>query len=126
MKRTLSLAAAAALIALSACSKPQPEVVDTNPDPMAAELANRPPVELPPAIKGDKTFRCSDNSLAMVTFFQGDKQVSVRLKEGDTATVLRAPEAGQPYTAEGGWTLTGNDSNITLASPGKPSRTCHL
>jgi len=126
MKRTPTLAAAAALIALSACSKPQPEVVDTNPDPMAAELANRPPVELPPAIKSDKSFRCNDNSLAMVTFFQGDKQVSVRLKEGDTPTVLRAPEAGQPYTAEGGWKLTGDESNITLESPGKPSRTCHL
>jgi len=126
MKRTLFLSAAAALIALSACSKPQPEVVDTNPDPMAAELANRPPVELPPAIKGDKTFRCKDNSLALVTFFQGDKQVSVRLKDGDTPTVLRAPEAGQPYTAEGGWSLTGDESNITLESPGKPSRSCHL
>ena len=126
MKRTLPLAAAAALLALSACSKPQPEVVDTNPDPMAAELANRPKVELPPAIKADKTFRCKDNSLALVTFFEGAKQANVRLKDGDTATVLRAPEAGQPYVAEGGWKLTGDESAISLESPGKPLRTCHL
>ena len=59
MKSAL-LPAAAALLALAACNnKPaQPEVVDTNPDPMATQLANRAPVELPPAIKAEKTFRC--------------------------------------------------------------------
>src|SRR5436305_7107942 len=73
MKSLLPLIVAAPLLALAACnSQPsQPEVVDTNPDPMANILANRAPVELPPAIKSDKTFRCKDQSLAFVTFFQG-------------------------------------------------------
>ena len=50
MKSLLPVFVAAPLLALAACnSKPsQPEVVDTNPDPMANILANRAPVELPP------------------------------------------------------------------------------
>lgn len=71
MKSLLPLIVAAPLLATAACnSQPsQPEVVDTNPDPMANILANRAPVELPPAIKSDKTFRCKDQSTAFVTFF---------------------------------------------------------
>jgi hypothetical protein len=116
---------AAALFALSACGQSQPEVVDSNPDPMAAELANRPAVELPPAIRADRSFRCSgDNSLVQVTFFQGDKQVIVRDGETASPVTLRAPEAGKPFTAEGGWTLTGDEKSVTVVAPGKSSRTC--
>ncbi|BCI70580.1 hypothetical protein SPKIRA_14100 [Sphingomonas paucimobilis] len=128
MKSLLPLIVAAPLLALAACnSQPsQPEVVDTNPDPMANILANRAPVELPPAIKSDKTFRCKDQSLAFVTFFQGDKQVNVRLKQGDTPVKLTAPAAGEPLTAEGGWKMTGDEKNITLTTPKKAAQTCHI
>ena len=128
MKSLLPLIVAAPLLALAACnSQPsQPEVVDTNPDPMANSLANRAPVELPAAIKSDKTFRCKDQSLAFVTFFQGDKQVNVRLKQGDTPVKLTAPAAGEPLTAEGGWKMTGDEKNITLTTPKKAAQTCHI
>ena len=128
MKSLLPLIVAAPLLALAACnSQPsQPEVVDTNPDPMANILANRAPVELPPAIKSDKTFRCKDQSLAFVTFFQGDKQVNVRLKQGDTPVKLTSPAAGEPLTAEGGWKMTGDEKNITLTTPKKAAQTCHI
>jgi hypothetical protein len=129
MKSPLPLLAAALPVALlAACGQQQSktEVLDTNPDPMATELANAAPVELPPAIKSDKTFRCKDQSLAYVTFFEGDKQVVVRTEQGGTATTLKAPEAGQPYTAEGGWTLKGDEKNITLTTPAKPALTCHV
>ena len=128
MKSLLPLIVAAPLLALAACnSQPsQPEVVDTNPDPMANILANRAPVELQPAIKSDKTFRCKDQSLAFVTFFQGDKQVNVRLKQGDTPVKLTAPAAGEPLTAEGGWKMTGDEKNITLTTPKKAAQTCHI
>jgi hypothetical protein len=128
MKSLLPLVAAVPLALVAACnSQPQqPEVVDINPDPLANELANRAPVELPPAIKADKTFRCKDQSLVYVTFFEGDKLALVRTEQGGTPTRLTATEAGQPLTAEGGWSLTGDPQNITIARPGKPEQTCHV
>jgi hypothetical protein len=124
MKTFLPLAAA--LLALSACnSEPQaPEVIDTNPDPMATALANAAPVELPPAIRAEKSMRCKDNSLVYVTFFEGDKQANVRTVQNGTPTVLRAAAAGEPLVAEGGWKLTGTPESITLEQPGKGTLTC--
>ena len=126
MKSPLLLATAT-LLALAACnSKPEtPEVIDANPDPMATTLANAAPVELPPAIKADKTFRCKDNSLIYVAFFEGDKQANVRLTRTGTPTVLKADAAGQPLVADGGWKLTGDSTNFTVERPGKGSVTCH-
>ena len=124
--RTNTLFALAAAVVLVGCnSQPsQPEVVDSNPDPMANILANRAPVELPPTIKADKSFRCKDNSLVYVTFFEGDKQANVRTKQDGTPTRLTAPTAGEPLTAEGGWKLTGTPTSITITTPDKPSQTC--
>lgn len=125
--KILPLSAVAALLALAACnSQPAaPEVVDTNPDPMANVLANAAPVELPPAIKSEKTLRCKDNSLLFVTFFQGDKQVNVRTKQGGTPTTLKAKVAGEPMTAEGGWSLKGDEKSVTVTKPGKSEMICH-
>lgn len=124
MKTLLPIAAAAALLA--ACtSQSEPEVLDSNPDPMATELANRAPVELPPAIKAEKSLRCKDNSLVYVTFFQGDKQANVRTEKGGTPTVLKAPNGGEPLVAEGGWSMTGTTDEITLTRPGKSAVVCH-
>lgn len=120
----LALLAAATLLSLGACSKPATQVVDTNPDPMANELAHRAPVELPPAITADKTMRCKDNSLVYVTFFQGDKQAVVRTEKAGTPTRLTASAAGEPLTAEGGWKMTGSPNTITLTRPGKGELTC--
>ena len=96
--KILPMSAVAALLALAACnSKPAtPEVLDSNPDPMANTLANAAPVELPPAIKSEKTLRCKDNSLLYVTFFQGDKQAVVRTKKDGPATTLKSDVAGAP------------------------------
>ena len=114
------------LLALGACnSQPEPQVIDTNPDPMASTLANAAPVELPPAIKADKTMRCKDNSLVYVTFFQGDKQAVVRTEKDGTPVVLKAAEAGKPLTADGGWSLTGNTDAVELTVPGKGAKSCH-
>ena len=127
LKRLASPAAAAVLFALAACdSKPaEPTVIDTNPDPMASQLANAAPVELPPAIKADKTMRCKSGELVYVTFFEGDKQAVVRTEKGGTPTVLKAAEAGQPLTAEGGWSMTGNTDAVEIAVPGKGKLSCH-
>ena len=125
--KILPMTAVAALLVLAACnSKPaSPEVLDSNPDPMATTLANAAPVELPPAIKSEKTLRCKDNTLVYVTFFQGDKQANVRTKEGGTPTKLVAEVAGAPKTAEGGWSMTGGETSVTLTQPGKSAQVGH-
>ncbi len=124
--RTTPFLAVAAVALLAGCnSQPsQPQVVDSNPDPLKNVLANAAPIELPPAIKADVTMRCKDNSLLYVVFFEGDKLVNVRTEQGGPITRLTASEAGQPLTAEGGWSLTGDAKNITVAQPGKASQTC--
>ena len=123
MKRLLPLSAVA-LLALAACKPSQPQVVDTNPDPMANTLANAAPVEMPPAIKADKTMRCKDNSLVYVTFFEGEKMAIVRTTKGGSPTQLKAEKSGDPYTADGGWKLTGTPSSVSLTQPGKAALTC--
>lgn len=119
--------AAAALLPLAACNSNK--TADTANAAAAANeagTANVAAIELPPAIKAEKSFRCKDNSLAFVTFFEGDKQANVRDVQNGTPTVLRAPAAGEPLTAEGGWSMTGDVERVTLTRPGKPAIECHL
>jgi uncharacterized protein with LGFP repeats len=122
---SLIAAAAVALLSLAACQNKPEEVTSTAPDPMASQLANAAPVELPPAIAESVTLRCGDNSLIYVEFFQGNKQVQLKTEKGGPATMLKAPEAGQPYEAAGGYKLTGTSKNVTVTVPGKAARTCH-
>ncbi|WP_033921527.1 hypothetical protein [Sphingomonas sp. 37zxx] len=123
--RILPAVAVLAALSLAACQQAEPEVIDTRaPDPLAAQKEKAAPVELPPAIRGNVAFRCKDNSLLYVEFFDGDKQVKVRSEPGGTPTQLRAPEAGQPYVAEG-YSLTGDMEKITVTQPGKGEQSCH-
>ena len=126
IKLTLPAPAAIAMLSLAACNAPEPEVVDSNaPDPLAEQLKNAPKVELPPAIKATKTFRCQPgNALLFVEFFDGDKLVKVRTEQDGPVTDLKAAEAGQPFTAEGGWSLTGTPTAATVEVPGKGKLTC--
>ena len=128
MKTVLTLVAAAALLPLAACNSNQAATDAANAAAAANEAAaaNLAAAEMPPAIKADKTFRCKDNSLAYVTFFEGDKQAVVREKQDGPATVLKAPSAGEPLTAEGGWSMTGDEKNVTLTRPGKAAMSCHV
>ena len=124
MNRSLAIAAVA-LLSLSACNNKPEEVTSTAPDPMASQLANAAPVELPPAMSESVTLRCGDNSLVYVDFFQGNKQVQLKTEKGGPATMLRAAEAGQPYEAAGGYKLTGTPKNVSVTTPGKGARSCH-
>jgi hypothetical protein len=121
----LIAAAAIALLSLTACENKPEEVSSTAPDPMASQLANAAPVELPPAIAESVTLRCGDNSLVYVDFFQGNKQVQLKTEKGGPATMLKAPEAGQPFEAAGGYKLTGTPKNVSVTVPGKAAKTCH-
>lgn len=130
MKSLTLLLAAAALLPLSACNTKEKKAQAANAaeaanEAAAANLAAANP--LPPAMRADKSFRCKDNSLALVTFFEGDTQAVVRDKQDGPATVLKAPKAGDPYTADGGWNLTGDEKKgIDLTRPGKTAVSCHV
>jgi hypothetical protein len=117
--------AAALLLPLAACQNKPEEVTSTAPDPMASQLANAAPVELPPAIASSVSLRCGDNSLVYVDFFQGNKQVQLRTEKGGKATMLKSTTEGGPFEAEGGYKLTGTPQNVNVTVPGKAARTCH-
>ncbi|WP_420143132.1 hypothetical protein [Sphingobium sp.] len=127
MKYYLPLIAVASVALLSACNKnDEPEVVGGPADPMAAQLANAAPVELPPSVKANKQFRCKDNSLVFIDYMSDDKTALLRTEKGGTATSLKAPEAGQPFTAEGGFEVKGSGNEVTITVPGKGAQACHV
>ena len=117
-------------LALAAC---EPETISSGeqPDPMASELANAAPVELPPAIAASKTYRCKDNSLVQIDWLAQGKGAYVH-GNGQTQTHLKpaASAEGQPastdLTAEGGYLLQGNATaaSVTLTLPGKGAQAC--
>lgn len=121
-KTTFVAASLAAFLTLAACSS-EPEVVDTNPDPQAEALANAPPVEAPPMIQASRTYRCRDNSLVYIDFYTNNT-ARVRAERGEAGTLLTAPEAEQPYTAEG-YSVSGSGEQISYTSPTGGTQTCN-
>lgn len=124
MNKAPFLAAAVALLSLTACENKPQEVTSTAPDPMEAQLRNAAPVELPPAILKSVSMRCGDNSLVFIEFFQGEKQLNLRTEKGGTPTMLKAPAAGEPYVADGGYKVTGTPKSVSVTLPGKGTKTC--
>lgn len=124
--KSLSMITAAAALAFSlAACKQQPQVVETTaPDPMASQLANAAPVELPPAMTASVTFRCKDNSLVSVDFFKGNTQANLHADKNGAPIVLKAAQDGDPLTADG-YSLTGDQDKISLTQPGKGTLDCH-
>jgi hypothetical protein len=127
MKLHLPMIALAGVALLSACNKnDEPEVVGGPADPMADQLANAAPVELPPSVKATKQYRCKDNSLYFVDFMTDDKTANFRTKKGGEPTQLKAAEAGQPFTAEGGYEVSGQGDEVKITVPGKSAQSCHV
>ena len=126
MKTPLLPATAVALLALAACqSKTNATTAENSTTVENKTVAEKPKFELPPAIKAEVSMRChGDNTLAHVTFFEGDKQLTVSAPADATAVVLKAPEAGKPYVGDGGWEVSGTPKSIKLTAPGKPAQTC--
>ena len=122
MKTRFPLAAAplAALLALGAC---QNETIDGNVDPNAnAANTAAAPVEAPPMIQANRTYRCKDNSLLYADFYTNNT-VQVRGSKDEPPTTLTAAAAGQPYTAEG-YSLSANAEQISYTAPGKGAQSC--
>lgn len=126
MKKTILPLAALAVAAMLGACKPEPKVLDDRaPDPLAEAKKKAPKVVLPPPVKASVTFRCKDNSLVAVDFFQGDQLANFRGPPESTPVQLKAEEAGKPFT-NGTITLAGNATAITVDQPGKDTLSCHV
>jgi hypothetical protein len=124
-KNSLTLAAAslAALLSLAACNS-EPETITGGPaDPDAQNLAEAPPVELPPALTASRTPRCKDNSLVYIDFFADGTTADLRSEKMGPVTKLTAPAKGEPFVADG-YKRTGDGTTVTLEQPGKGSQAC--
>lgn len=118
-KPYLAAAAIAALLSLGACNKePEAEVVNQY-DAQAEALRNAAPVVLPPAIIASRTYRCSDNGLYYVDFYNNNTALIRRTREG-TPTTLTAPGEGAAYAGQG-YTVSANSNNVRINS-----LSCHV
>ena len=121
MQKIHLLAASAALLALSACNS-EPETINDF-DAQAEALQNAAPVELPPAITASRTYRCSDNSLVYVDFYNNNT-ATYRGRQADTPTMLTAEGGNPPYVAPG-HSVSANSENVRITAPGKNNLACH-
>ena len=129
MTRNYSLIAVG-LLALAAC-KPETITGGEQPDPMAHELANAAPVELPPAIAASKTYRCKDNSLVQIDWLADNKGAYVHGADRTqthvkVAEAVEGKAASTDLVAEGGYVLKGSAtaSTVNLTMPGKGAQAC--
>ena len=126
MTRLAPLSAIAALLVLAACNKAnEPEVIDTNPDPMANQIANAAPVELPPAVTDSAIYRCKDNSIVYVDFLGDKTSANVRTVKGGTPVQVKSEAEGKPMTGGEGFSVSGSGKTVQIAVNGGAAQTCN-
>lgn len=139
MKKNLLLIAPLSMLALAACNKSETPAAEGE----AAATAEAPaaPVELPPAITAQTTYRCADNTIVHVNFLGKNEAADIRV--GDkTAAAIRvnaekpaapaegaaAPAAeaaaGPLKSADGSTMLSGSGKQINLKLADKGAQTC--
>jgi hypothetical protein len=123
MKRIAPFSAVAAMLVLSACNKGQPEVLDSNPDPMANQIANATPVELPPSVTDSAIYRCKDNSIVYVDFLGDKSSANVRTKKDAAPVMVKAAAPGETLAAEG-FSVSGNGKTVQIAVNGGGAQSC--
>ena len=102
--------------ALAACNtEPENIVAGERPDPMADQLANAAPVELPPAIAASKTYRCKDNSLLYIDWY-ADGSAMVKNDRSEAGTRVEAPVEGVTSP------LTGTATDAAISYNGQSCR----
>ena len=122
--RTLTAAAVIAATALLAACSSEPEVIGNGRyDPQAEALRNAAPVAPPPMVSASKTYRCSDNSLFYVDFYN-DNTATIRTEQTGTPTSLTSTNGQPPFTAEG-YSVSGNGDNVRITAPGHNNVACH-
>src|SRR5437868_15535849 len=99
----------AAFLLLAACdTSPTTIVAGGGPaDPDADKIKAAKPVKLPPAVLANKSYRCKDNSLIYIDWFNDNQTANLHLKDKAAQPVnLSSPTPGGPF-AGGGYELTG-------------------
>ena len=125
MNRVVSLSAVAAILMLGACNKSnEPEVLDANPDPMANQIANAAPVELPPSVTDSGIYRCKDNSVVYIDFLGDKTMANVRTTKGGTPVQVKAPAEGGAMVAADGTSVTGSGKTVQVAIKGAAAQSC--
>lgn len=111
----------AALFLLAACDSQPTTIVAGGPaDPDADKIKSAPPIKMPPAMLASKSYRCKDNSLVYIDWFNDNQTANLHLKDKSaTPIVLNAPKAGDPYVGDA-YTLTGTATakSVTLKKGG--------
>ena len=119
--KTLRAAPLAALFLLAACDSHPTTIVAGGPaDPDADKIKAAKPVKLPPAILANKSYRCKDNSLIYIDWFNDNQTANLHLKEKTGNPIpLAAPSVGAPFVG-GDYTLTGdaNSKSVNLKKGG--------
>lgn len=124
MAKLPSLIAVAAMLTLAACNKPEPELVDTNPDPMANQIANAAPVELPPPVTDSAIYRCKDNSIVYVDFLGDKSSANVRTAKEAAPVQVKAGAEGGDMTGGNGFSVSGSGKTVQIAVNGGAPQSC--
>ncbi len=140
MKKNLLLIAPLSMLALAACNNPE---TLANEGEEAAQAATAPaPVELPPAITSQATYRCADNTIVHIDFLGDNEAADIRVgektavavrvsaekpaapAEGEAAPAEAAKPAGPLKSVDGMTTLSGSGKQIQLKLADKGEQGC--
>ena len=93
----------AALILLAACDSQPTTIVAGGPaDPDADKIKAAKPVKLPPAVLANKSYRCKDNSLVYIDWFNDNQTANLHVKDKAATPVnLSSPTPGGPFSGGG-------------------------
>ena len=115
-----------ALVLLAGCDNKPTTIVGGGPvDTTANQIAAAPPVKLPPALLATKSYRCKDNTLVYVDWFNDQLTANLKLEKAGDPIHLTAEVAGQPFSG-GGYQLTGTptSASISFKKPGGDGKSC--
>jgi hypothetical protein len=111
----------AALLILAACDTQPTTIVAGGPaDPDAEKIKAAKPIKLPPAVLANKSYRCKDNSLIYVDWFNDNQTVNLHIKDKTANPVnLSSATPGGPFSG-GGYELSGTPTakSVTLKKGG--------
>jgi hypothetical protein len=114
-----------ALVLLAACDSKPTTIVGAGPvDVDAEKIKAAPPVKLPPAMLATKQYRCKDNKVVFVDWFNDGTSANFKSKKDATPVALTAPASGQPYVG-GDVTVTGTvDAKSITVKQGGSAQEC--